>query len=77
MRNICIVLAILLLVGCSTLNYQSADGTTVQYTRILTKTDSISGQVGKAKVEVRGQNVNLDALQVVTEAAVKAATEDK
>jgi hypothetical protein len=74
MKKIILLLILFpLLSCCSALTYSKPDGTTITYMRFLTTTDSISGTVPDATIEVRGQNVNLDALRVVTESAVKAA----
>ena len=73
MKKIAVLLAVLLLSGCAALSYQSPDGTRVDYVRVFTTTDTITGEIAGAKVEVRGQNVNLDEIRAVTESAVKAA----
>ena len=47
--------AVLFLVGCATLNYEAPDGTKVSYSRLLTGSDTIKGQIKDATIESQGQ----------------------
>lgn len=51
--------------GCAALKYETADGTKVTYTRFLTTSDSISGDVGDAKVQVSKQQIDTTTLQAI------------
>ncbi len=49
------VLSSLAFAGCASLTYESADGSRVTYTRILTGSDSIKGALPGASIESTGQ----------------------
>jgi hypothetical protein len=51
--------------GCTSLNYTTADGTSVTYTRFMTNADSITAKVGTAKVEVNGSKIDAASLQAI------------
>ena len=50
MKKIVIILAMLVLTGCATMQYKSPDGTEINYTRIATTSDSIKAEVGDARL---------------------------
>lgn len=51
--------------ACSSLRYETADGTKVTYTRVLTTADHIKGQVGQAKIEANGQKIDNETLNTI------------
>lgn len=70
MRKGLVLLAILLVTGCATVQYTTPNGITVNYTRVLSTTDKIEATLpGGTKVVVTGQNYNIDLVAVAIEAA--------
>lgn len=57
-----ILAGLLMMQGCASLSYETQDGTRVTYSRFLTSSDSIKGNVGTAKVEFQNQQINLEAV---------------
>ena len=51
--------------GCARLQYETKDGTKVTYTRLLTTSDSIKGNVGEARIAVARQEIDTSALQAL------------
>lgn len=60
-----ILAGLLMIQGCARLNYETKDGTKVTYTRLLTTSDSIKGDVGDAKVQVSKQQIDTTTLQAI------------
>jgi uncharacterized protein YxeA len=54
MKKIVTILAMLVLIGCATMQYKAPDGTEINYTRFATTSDSIKAEAGNAKVESSG-----------------------
>lgn len=67
MKKIVIILAMLVLIGCATMQYKAPDGTEINYTRFATTSDSIKAEVGDAKVESSGQKIDAKVLEAITE----------
>jgi hypothetical protein len=65
MKRLLIILPIMMLCGCASLNYQAPDGTKVTYSRLFTQSDTIIGKIGEASIESKGQ-------QVIDPASLKA-----
>jgi hypothetical protein len=61
------------LFGCARLNYVTPDGTQVTYTRFMTTSDSIQGNVGDAKIAVTKQAIDT----TLAEALLKLLTTAK
>jgi hypothetical protein len=58
MRKAVLFLCMLLTYGCAMVSYSAPDGTKVTYTRFLTGSDTIKGQLGPSpKIEAQGQKV--------------------
>jgi uncharacterized protein YceK len=55
----------LCLTGCASLHYQTADGTTVSYTRLFTTADSTEATVGNASIKVNGQKIDAATLNAL------------
>ena len=72
-RQLAIILSIcILLVGCATLRYEAPDGTKVVYTRFLTGSDSIRGNLGAGTIESQGQRaIDPAFLELVLRALAK------
>lgn len=60
-----IIVCIVMMYGCASLNYETKDGTKVSYFRLFTTADKIEGTVGEANIKVNNQKIDLDALQSV------------
>lgn len=67
MKKIVIILAMLVLIGCATMQYKAPDGTEVNYTRFATTSDNIKAEAGNAKVESSGQKIDAKILTAITE----------
>lgn len=67
MKKIAIILVVLVLTGCATMQYKSPDGTEINYTRIATTSDSIKAEAGNAKVESSGQKIDAKTLTAIIE----------
>lgn len=67
MKKIVIILAMLVLIGCATMQYKAPDGTEINYTRFATTSDSIKAEVGDAKVESNGQKIDTKTLTAIIE----------
>lgn len=66
MKHIIILIALLLLVGCSTATYTGQNGVTVKYTRFLAGADSIKVALGdKPSAEINKQTVDTELLKSV------------
>ena len=52
---LCLIMIALALAGCASLTYESADGSRVTYTRVLTGSDAIKGTLPGASIESAGQ----------------------
>jgi uncharacterized protein YceK len=65
MKALILVVMVMVLIGCTSLNYTTADGTSVTYTRFMTNADSIVAKVGTAKVEVNGSKIDAASLQAI------------
>ncbi len=65
-----IVGLVVLLSGCTSVNFSKApDGTvSVSYSRFLTNVDRVEGQVGDSKVSVGGSTVNVESLTQLLQA---------
>lgn len=63
--TIILLLHIVMLSGCASLKYETADGTKVTYYRLFTTSDSIEAQVGNAKMKAGGQKIDLSTLQAL------------
>lgn len=53
---------LMLLSGCTTVNFTAPDGTSVSYTRLFTDVSYIEGNVGGNKITVGGSSVNVESL---------------
>jgi hypothetical protein len=63
MKTLVLAVAVLaLLGGCAMVSYQSADGTSVSYSRLFTTADSLKVKVGDATAEVNGQRIDAATL---------------
>lgn len=71
MKTILCIVCLMLLVGCASVSYQTADGTKVKYTRVFTTADSIEATVGTATVKANGQRIDSEALAAILTAVVK------
>lgn len=67
MKKIVIILAMLVLIGCATMQYKAPDGTEINYTRFATTSDSIKAEAGNAKVESNGQKIDTKTLTAIIE----------
>ena len=63
MKKLLVVLCLVILTSCASVSYESADGTKVSYTRLLTSADSIKANVGTSSVEANGQKIDIATLQ--------------
>lgn len=59
------------LAGCVHVKFTDPNGTTVEYSRVLTNVDRIEGNVGDNKVTVGGSVVNVEALTELLKAVPK------
>lgn len=57
MKFLIVFLGLMLLAGCASVSYQTADGTKVSYTRFLTSMDSIEATANKDGASVKANNV--------------------
>jgi len=71
-RLFILVVFLLALSGCAYMSYEK-DGIKVTTFRCLTASESISADVGGARVEVKGQANNTDIVKTAIDTAVKAA----
>ena len=62
-------LCMLLTYGCAAVTYTAPDGTRVDYVRFLTSSDKIVGSIGEAAITVSGQEINVELLKALLEAA--------
>lgn len=71
MRLLAILLTICMLFsyGCAAVTYTAPDGTRVDYVRFLTTSDRIVGSIGDAAITVSGQEINVELLKALLEAA--------
>lgn len=71
MRKLAILLTICMLFsyGCAAVTYTAPDGTRVEYVRFLTSSDKIVGSIGEAAITVSGQEINVELLKALLEAA--------
>lgn len=65
MKILIVLVCMVMLAGCASLNYETKDGTKVSYTRLFTTADKIEGTVGAANIKVNNQKIDLEALQSV------------
>jgi uncharacterized protein YceK len=65
MKVLIVIICVVILAGCASLNYETKDGTKVSYFRLFTTADKIKGNVGTATIEVNNQKIDLEALQSV------------
>jgi hypothetical protein len=73
MKTLVCIMCIMLLAGCASVSYQTADGTKVTYTRFLTTSDSIEAKVGEATVKANGQKIDIEAVAALLGAVAKGA----
>lgn len=59
------VCCLVLLNGCASLSYKTANGTEVTYTRFLTSMDSIEAKVGEAYVKANKIEVDIPGASAV------------
>lgn len=71
MRKLAMLLTfcMLLTYGCAMVSYTAPDGTRVDYVRFLTTSDKIVGSIGEAAITVSGQEINVELLKALLEAA--------
>lgn len=70
MKSLILVIALVGLVigglsGCASVSYQSADGTSITYSRLFTTADSIDVKVGNASAKVNGQKIDAASLSTL------------
>lgn len=66
MKKTLIILMVIVLSGCATLSYKAPDGTEVNYTRFATTSDNITGQLGNAQIESKGQAIDTKVIESLT-----------
>ena len=71
MRKITLTILCLMLLfqGCAMVTYTAPDGTRVDYIRFMTTSDRIVGSIGEAAITVSGQEINVELLKALLEAA--------
>jgi PBP1b-binding outer membrane lipoprotein LpoB len=74
MKIAIIFLMALVIVGCTSVSYQTPDGTKIVYSRFLTNVETINAQVGSSKVEVNGTKIDPATVQWMLNLLGKGAT---
>ena len=67
------ILAMALLGGCASVSYQTADGTSVSYTRFLATADSINVTVPGATAQINGQKIDSALAGIILNSLISGA----